>query len=201
VTEKQAQIVRQAMADSLEHKITDEEVNAIMAAQGFGELPPETQKAFVDEFLKSIIKNMRITINMVVGGPQGGTDWREILARATEANTGKPFQLERDAKIKQVERNLRGRELEREGHVDNAVELYQANVQEGFEGNHPYDRLATIYRQRKDYALEVAVLERAVAVFEALVETSPRSDVQPKLAKFCERLEKARRLAEERARG
>jgi hypothetical protein len=147
-----------------------------------------------------------VTVNIVVGAPapadqQMTTDWRANLARATEANKGKPFQLERDAKIKQVERNLRGRELEREGHVDNAVELYQANVQEGFEGNHPYDRLATIYRQRKDYASEVAVLERAVEVFKALVESSPRSDVQTKLAKFRERLSKARQLAGEGAQG
>jgi hypothetical protein len=138
-----------------------------------------------------------VTVNVVVGAPapanqQTTTDWRATLARATEANKGKPFQLERDAQIKQVERNLRGRDLEREGLVDNAVELYLANVQEGFEGNYPYDRLAVIYRRRKDRASEIAVLERAVKVFEAIANSSPRTDVETKLANFRERLRKVK---------
>ena len=153
------------------------------------------------------IKNLALKVEVVIGNPgelgatnqEGETDWRASLARAAEANKGKPFQLERDAQIKQVERNLRGRELEREGRIDNAVDLYQANVQEGFEGNHPYDRLAAIFRQRKDYASEVAVLERAVEVFAALANSSPRTDVETKLARFRERLQKARQLGEKGA--
>jgi hypothetical protein len=146
------------------------------------------------------MKKLALNVKVVVGKPdepgptnqEGKTDWRAILTQATEANKGKPFQLERDARIKQVERNLRGRELESEGHIDNAIELYETNIREGFEGNWPYDRLAVIYRRCKDRASEIAVLERAVEVFEALVNTSPRTDVQPKLAKFRERLQKAR---------
>jgi tetratricopeptide (TPR) repeat protein len=201
MTEKQAEIVRQAMADSLARKITDDEVNAIMAAQDFGDLPLESQKAFVDEFVESAVRNTSYTINMFLGESEGGTDSREIPARVTDANKGKPFQPEREAQNDQVERNLRGRELEREGLIDDAIELYQANVRGGFDGDWPYYRLAVIYRGRKDYASEIAILERAVEVFEALVEMSPRSDVQPKLAKFRERLRKARQLAGECAQG
>jgi DNA polymerase-3 subunit epsilon len=47
-----------------------------------------------------------------------------------------------------VDRNLLGIKLEAEGLVDNAVECYEANVRDGFDGDHPYRRLAVIYRRR-----------------------------------------------------
>jgi len=93
-----------------------------------------------------------------------------------------------------VERNLLGIEFEADGQVDNAVECYQANVRDGFEGNHPYDRLAIIFRRRKDTAAEIAVLTRAIEVFSRL-QSSPRSDVAPKLERFKERLLRASALS------
>ena len=66
----------------------------------------------------------------------------------------------------------------------------------GSRGDGPYERLAVIYRRRKDHASEVAILERAVEVFEALMARSPRVDVPIKLAKFRERC-LARRLVGE----
>lgn len=50
-----------------------------------------------------------------------------------------------------VENNLTGRELEKSGKIDEAIELYERNVSNKFEGNYPYDRLAIIYRKRRDY--------------------------------------------------
>ena len=38
-------------------------------------------------------------------------------------------------------------ELEKEGKIDSAILLYEENVKESFEGNHPYDRLAVIYHK------------------------------------------------------
>ncbi|MGH8545586.1 MAG: hypothetical protein ACREX3_18575 [Gammaproteobacteria bacterium] len=84
--------------------------------------------------------------------------------------------------------------MEREGYVDNAIECYEANIRDGFDGNFPYGRLAVLYRRRKEYAKEIAVLERAVDVFEAL-RSGPRSDVLPKLRAFQTRLRKAHELA------
>jgi hypothetical protein len=92
-----------------------------------------------------------------------------------------------------VDRNLRGQDLEKQGLVENAIELYEANVRDGFDGNFPYDRLAVIYRRRKQFDREAAVLRRAVQVFE-IMKDSPRSDVAPKLAAFRKRLEKAESL-------
>jgi tetratricopeptide (TPR) repeat protein len=97
-----------------------------------------------------------------------------------------------------VDRNLKGIELEKEGYVDNAIELYELNVKARFDGNGPYDRLATIYRKRKQYDEEIRVLEQAVNVFEALFKSSPRQDVNPKLIRFRERLEKVRSIADKK---
>ena len=94
-----------------------------------------------------------------------------------------------------VDRNLKGIDLEKEGYTDNAIEFYEANIKDGFEGNHPYDRLAIIYRKRKQYIEEIRVLEIGIGVFSKLKETSPRMDVEPKLNTFKARLVKAQELS------
>ena len=116
-----------------------------------------------------------------------------VPARKPRSVTEKPRQ---DIPIPSdpVERNIKGQELEKRGYIEDAIQFYQANVRDGFDGNHPYDRLAVISRRRRDYAEEVAVLERAVSVFEGLAG-SPRADVAPKLERFRARLAKARDLA------
>jgi hypothetical protein len=114
--------------------------------------------------------------------------------RGQEQLSQNPIHMEIAIPSDPVERNLRGRELEREGFVENAIEFYQANVRDGFEGSFPYDRLAVIFRQRGYLASEIAVLNRAIEVFSAL-QNSPRTDVSPKLAQFMTRLSSAQRLA------
>lgn len=94
-----------------------------------------------------------------------------------------------------VERNLKGRELERQGLLDNAIEFYESNVADGFDGNFPYDRLAVLFRKRKQFDREVLVLERAIEVFESLRASTRRGDVSPKLEGFRARLKKAKSLA------
>ena len=91
---------------------------------------------------------------------------------------------------KRLDRNLKGIKLEKAGKVDKAIALYEANIREGFVGNHPYDRLAVIYRKQKRIDDEIRVLERAVEVFEGLLK-SPRQDIKPKLGRFREQLKKA----------
>lgn len=95
----------------------------------------------------------------------------------------------------QVDRNLKGKELEKEGDIEGAIALYEQNISEGFAGNHPYDRLAIIYRKKKDYSEEIRVLERAIYVFENYASPD-RPDVIPKLEVFKERLQKAQHLNE-----
>ncbi|GGH46434.1 hypothetical protein GCM10008014_09100 [Paenibacillus silvae] len=90
----------------------------------------------------------------------------------------------------QVARNLLGKGYEKEGQLDKAIELYEANVNEGFEGNFPYDRLCIIYNKMNRYADVKRVLERAVYIFENAIYKD-RGDKQSKLDKFRKQLEKA----------
>lgn len=96
---------------------------------------------------------------------------------------------------KQLERNLKGIQFEREGQIDKAIELYEANIMENFEGNYPYDRLAIIYRKRDRIDDEIRVLEKAIWVFESIVYKE-RGDRLPKLQKFRKRLETVKKLGE-----
>jgi len=94
---------------------------------------------------------------------------------------------------KHVERNLKGIQFERDGQIDKAIKLYEINAEENFGGNHPYDRLAVIYRKRNQIGDEIRVLEKAIWVFEKVVHKD-RGDRLPKLEKFKKRLERARKL-------
>lgn len=89
-----------------------------------------------------------------------------------------------------VNRNLKGIKLEKEGKVDKAIELYEKNIEEEFDGSHPYERLAIIYSKKGSLGDEIRILEKAVWVFENIVYKD-RSDRFPKLGRFKKRLEKA----------
>jgi len=89
-----------------------------------------------------------------------------------------------------LNRNLKGRELEKEFKIDEAIELYEKNIKEEFDGNYPYERLAIIYSKKGLLEDEIRVLEKAVWVFENIVYKG-RSDRFPKLDRFNKRLEKA----------
>ena len=94
----------------------------------------------------------------------------------------------------QVDRNLNSIEKEQKREIEVAIKEYEQNIDEGFEGNHPYDRLAIIYRKNKDYDNEIRVLNRGIEIFNRLSKSSPRQDIKPKLEKFKKRLEKAEEL-------
>ena len=91
---------------------------------------------------------------------------------------------------KQVERNLKAIELEKAGEIEKAIALYEENITEGFKGNHPYDRLATIYKNQIDLDNEIRVLEKAIIIFEEIT-LEDRLEGLPKLFRFKNRLEKA----------
>ena len=92
--------------------------------------------------------------------------------------------------ILQTERNLKGSEFEKTGDFEKAIEVYEENVAESFKGNHPYDRLATIYKNQNDIDNEIRVLEKAIIVFEEIT-LEDRLEGLPKLFRFKNRLEKA----------
>ncbi len=92
----------------------------------------------------------------------------------------------------QVRRNMLGKRLEKDGKVLNSMALYEANISEDFEGSFPYRRLAILYRKRKLPLEEVRILEKAVSVFNSLL-SSNRTDIEPKLVDFQERLNQAKK--------
>jgi len=50
-----------------------------------------------------------------------------------------------------TQRNIEGEEAERKGNIDRAIELYEENVEDRFDGSHPYDRLRIIYARLGRY--------------------------------------------------
>lgn len=94
---------------------------------------------------------------------------------------------------KQVDRNLKGIEYEKCAELNKAIDLYEKNIAEDFEGNHPYDRLAVIYRKQGKLDDEIRVLQKAIYVFENIVDKN-RTDRIPKLGKFTKRLTKVNKL-------
>lgn len=112
--------------------------------------------------------------------------WNDIIEQ--EENAIKK-QLSSTKEGATVDANLSGEELERAGRVDEAIALYEKCVSERFDGSYPYNRLAIIYRKRKDYDNEIRVLEQAIDIYSHDI-----SGDNTKLSKFQERLEKAKEL-------
>jgi len=90
-----------------------------------------------------------------------------------------------------IDRNLRGRDLEKQGNITDAIELYELNVAYGFEGDFPYDRLRVIYSKQRRYSDVIRVLEKAIDIFDRKVSPT-RPDRLPKLAKFHKHLERVK---------
>lgn len=89
-----------------------------------------------------------------------------------------------------VANNLNGIEAEKSDETDEAIRMYEQNVAAGFDGSHPYKRLAIIYRKQKKYDDEIRVLKAAIKVFSK----ANRSDTSSKLEWFKDRLKKAEEL-------
>lgn len=58
--------------------------------------------------------------------------------------------------------NAEGIEAEKNGDINLAIALYEKNISNGFNGSHPYKRLAIIYRKQKKYDDEIRVLQAAI---------------------------------------
>jgi len=93
-----------------------------------------------------------------------------------------------------IDRNLRGRDLEKRGNITDAIELYELNVAYGFEGDFPYDRLRVIYSKQRRYSDVIRVLGKAIDVFDRKVSPT-RPDRLPKLERFRLQLEQAKNKA------
>lgn len=91
------------------------------------------------------------------------------------------------------ERNMKARYLEREGNVDEAIKLYEENVSKDTPGKFHFDRLAIIYRRRKQIDEEIRVLKKALWIYENIVSKQNATRVAD-WKHFYERLHKAEKL-------
>jgi len=66
-----------------------------------------------------------------------------------------------------VDRNLRGKALEKEGRVEEAIQLYEQNVADCVDTPFPYRRLRIIYTKQGE-------IDEAIRVCKAYVEASER---------------------------
>jgi hypothetical protein len=94
-----------------------------------------------------------------------------------------------------MERHTRAVEAERHGDPETAIQLYETSVAEGFVGSHPYERLASLYERRHDYAQALRVSEAFVqlAASGRMPQGSQRS-ANRKLPNFEARIERYRRM-------
>ena len=75
--------------------------------------------------------------------------------------------------------------------IDKAIEHYEKSIGYNFQGSHPYNRLAILYRKNKDYDNEIRVLRKAIEVYEIIERVAQNESQSIKLYKFKERLDKA----------
>ena len=113
-------------------------------------------------------------------------------------NTQGPKEIERLTKEYEEEERLRkklsnnyfnGKKLEKEGKIDEAIELYEENIKLNDTAESSYWRLAVIYRKRRDYPNEIRVCEKYIKIAKDKIFYN---DVE----KFEKRLEKAKKLKE-----
>ena len=94
------------------------------------------------------------------------------------------------------QRNQQAYELEQNGYVENAIELYKSIINnknlDMNSASMPFDRLTIIYRRRKQYDEEIEVIEKWIEVFNQspLYEEKKRVELE----KLNLRLEKAKLL-------
>jgi hypothetical protein len=64
------------------------------------------------------------------------------------------------------ERNLKAKEFEDSGNLESAIEQYEQNVSLGSFAPFPYNRLAIIYKKRRDLDNEIRVLKLLLSIQE-----------------------------------
>ena len=101
---------------------------------------------------------------------------------------------EREVLEVQTRRNLEGMGLEQAGRSELAIELYEQNVAEGFEGDFPYGRLVASYERAGRWYEAIRVLERGIEVFKVSKRRTP-ADRRATLQAFRGRLRSVRKAA------
>jgi len=107
------------------------------------------------------------------------------LARERKGNPSK-YGDEADRLFNQLyQRNVHGINLERDGHIDQAIAIYEANIADMYDGGYPYDRLRIIYTKRKQYDQALRVCCQFIKMADTFLELGcPRTDLPIKRQRF-----------------
>ena len=104
----------------------------------------------------------------------------------------------REARVRlqenQFARLAHARDLDSQGHLKEAVYMYEQLVHEGIEHAQAYLRLAVIYRKQKQYDDEIRVIEKALKVWTEFDYGDLTNRGEPIIAKYTARREKAKAL-------
>ena len=83
--------------------------------------------------------------------------------------------------------NAEGAKLEREGHLDGAIQVYEAIVSEMYGGAHPYDHLRSIYARRGQCDEALRMYRGYVETIDALTKLgSPHCNLPIEPGRFTE---------------
>ena len=61
--------------------------------------------------------------------------------------------------------NQKGKELEKEGKIEEAIAVYEENIKLEYPATHSYERLMVLYRKQKDKENAIRVIKLAIRVF------------------------------------
>lgn len=81
-----------------------------------------------------------------------------------------PAQTEKEDNESEFDRgyalNQLGMDYESSGAIEDAIRYYEAAVAENFSGTYPYQRLAVLYRRKKQYSDEIRICDCAINMFQ-----------------------------------
>lgn len=106
----------------------------------------------------------------------------------------KPFDPNIKIEKGSFNRSMQAKDLESQGFIENAIELYESVVKSGFDAPFSYERLSIIYRKRKEYEKEIAVLDKLIKTIEKSKNETDPIIAQTKIDKVRERIQKANEL-------
>jgi len=107
--------------------------------------------------------------------------WVELMNRARRANISLEermalSEVETEVLSVMVDRNLRGKQLEKEGREAEAIKLYEANLTDCFNGTHPYERLRILYTRQGDYKDAIRVCETYINMADEFLPEAMKRD-------------------------
>jgi tetratricopeptide (TPR) repeat protein len=144
-------------------------------------------KSRVDAWITSINGQKILGVNLRIQN-------YEIKVRFKKEKRTKVEEIPYDSEIKMhrnsFERSMQAKALEKQGYIENAIEMYESIVNRGFDAPFSYTRLTILYRRRKEYDKEIDVIQKLIKMYKK--EYGEHYDI----INMEERLDKAKKLRE-----